>query len=267
MTTNAGDKEIRRYLLGGLDEGARQGVERRLLTDEDFLEELLFAEEELTDQYLKEELSEDERRDFEGNFLSTPERRRKLRFAKALGRYVSENSSANLAVADESRPLRQSADAPTFSERVRAFWGAQGRALRTAAAFAALVLVVGVAWLFVRSPAPRTFVTINLSPAAVTRGGGGVGPEAVRLAPDADALKVILSLPGGAAEGSRFGVELGDEQGQTERLEAERLDARTLSVVIPASRLKRGRYALKVIETGTDGTEQRTSDNYLFNVE
>lgn len=256
MTTNAGDKEIRRYLLGGLDEEARQGVERRLLTEEDFFEELLFVEEELTDQYLNEELTADERRDFEAHFLSTPERRRKLRFAKALGRYVSENSPG----------ARAGADAPTLAGRVRAFWGAQGRALRTAAAFAALVLMVGAAWLALRTPAPRNFVALSLSPSAVTR-GDGERPEAVRLAPDADALRVALTLPSGAAEGSRFSVELEDERGPVGRFEAERLDARTVSVVIPASRLKRGRYALTVIETGADGTELRTSDNYLFNVE
>jgi len=268
MKTNAGDKEIRRYLLGDLDEEARQEVERRLLTEEDFFEELLFVEEELADQYLNEELSAGERRGFEGHFLSTPERRRKLRFAKTLGRYVAENSSAALAEAAAPPPRLQSARAPTFSERVRAFWGAQGLALRTAAAFAALVLVVGTAWLFWRSPAPRTFVAISLSPSAVTRGGGGgAGPEVVRLAPDADALKVNLTLPGGAAEGSRFGVELGDERGPVERFEAGRLDARTISVVIPSSRLKRGRYTLKVFERGADGTEHTTSDNYRFDVE
>ncbi len=267
MMTNAGDKEIRRYLLGGLDEGARQEVERRLLTEEDFFEELLFVEEELTDQYLNEELSADERRGFEGHFLLTPERQRKLRFAKALGRYVAENSSAALAKAAAPPQRLQSARAPTFSERVRAFWGAQGFALRTAAAFAALVLVVGTAWLFFGNPAPRTFVAINLSPSAVTRGGGGVGPEVVRLAPGADALKVNLTLPGGAAEGSRFSVGLEDERGPVERLTAERLDARTISVVIPSSLLKRGRYTLKVFETGADGAEHRTSDNYRFDVE
>lgn len=273
MTRNVGDKEIRRFLLGGLDEEARQGVERRLLTEEDFFEELLFVEEELTDEYLNGGLSEDERRAFEAHFLSTPERLRKLSFAKALGRYVSENSEAESAGAAESRPRVAASSvaaaddaAATWAGRVRAFWGARSRPLRAAAAFAAALLMVGAAWLLLRAPSPRTFATLSLSPTAVTR-GEAARPEAVRLPPDADALKVTLTLPGGASEASRFGVELEGEDGPAGRLEAGRQDARTISVVIPASRLARGRYSLKVFETGADSAERRVPGNYFFNVE
>lgn len=266
MTGNAVDKEIRQYLLGGLDEGARQTVERRLLTEEDFFEELLFAEEELTDQYLNEELSADERRSFESHFLSTPERRRKLSFAKALGRYVAAHSAGVRAVADEPRRSPAPGDAPTWAGRLRAFWGAQGRALRVGAAFAAAVFLVGSAWFLLRPPAPRTYVALSLSPAAVTRGEGGRA-EAVKLSPDTDALKVTLTLPGGAAEGSRFEVELENEGGTVGRLEAERRDAQSISLEIPASRLAPARYALRVFEVGADGAGQRLPGSYLFNVE
>lgn len=254
--------------MGALDEETRQVVERRLMAEEEFFEELLVAEEELTDQYLNEELSADERRGFEGHFLSTPERRRKLRFAKAFGRYVAENSPAARAVAVESRPLRaHAATATTWAGRIRAFWGAQGFALRTAMSFAAVVLIIGAVWfLLPPPPAPGTFVTISLSPSAVTRGGGD-GPQGVRLTPGTDALKINLTLPGGAAEGSRFRVELEDEGGAIESLAAERLDAQTVSVVVPSSRLRRGQYALRVFESGAGGAERRTSDNYLLNVE
>lgn len=269
MTRNAGDKEIRQYLLGGLDDEARQGIERRLLTEEDFFEELLFVEEELTDQYLNEGLSEDERRGFEGHFLSTPERRRKLSFARALGRYVSENSEAARADAAASPPRRVPEAAPTWGARVRAFWGAQSLGLRAASAFAAAVLMVGAAWLLLRAPAPGRLVALSLSPAAVTRGDGVARPAAVRLPPDADALEVTLTLPGGAAEGSRFSAELENEGGTVGRFEAERRDARTISLSIPSSRLARGQYALKVFESGADGAERRVPGNhlYLFNVE
>jgi hypothetical protein len=267
MTTRAGDQEIRQYLLGGLDEEARQGVERRLLADEDFFEELLFVEEELADQYLNEELSADERRDFEGHFLSTPERRRKLSFAKALGRYVSENSKGARAEVSETRTRASAAllpDAPTWGERVLAFLTAQKLALRAGVAFAALVLIAGAVWL-ARAPAPRTFVTITLSPAAATRGAGDPATP-VKLTPDADALRLVLTLPA-SSQASSFGVELEDERGVGERFEAERRDAQTVSVLIPSARLRRGRYALKVFETGADGAERRVPGNYLFNVE
>jgi hypothetical protein len=267
MKTRAGDKAIRQYLLGGLDEEARQGVERRLLADEDFFEELLFVEEELADQYLNEELSAEERRDFEGHFLSTPERQRKLSFARALGRYVSENSKVARGEVSQTQAPASAAllpDAPTWGERVLAFLTGRGRALRAATAFAALVLIAGAVW-FARAPAPRTFVTITLSPAAATRGAGDPATP-VRLTPDADALRIVLTLPG-SSEASGFGVELEDERGVGERFEAERQDAQTVSVLIPSSRLRRGRYALTVFETGADGAGRRVPGNYLFNVE
>jgi hypothetical protein len=271
MTAKRGDyNEIRRYLLGGLTEEARQGIEQRLLTDEDFFEELLFAEEELADQYLDGGLSEEERRDFEGHFLSTPERRRKLRFAKALNRYVSENSVAARAEAAMSQALPPAAaqtHAKSWAERASAFWGGRGRALRTAAAFAVVALIAGAVWL-ASAPPPRTLATFNLSPVSVTR-GDAARPTSVRLPPDADDLKFVLSLPGGeAAAAPRFRAQLEDEDGVGERFEAERQDARTVSVVIPASRLARGRqYSLKLFESGADGAGQRVPGNYLFDVE
>lgn len=268
MATKAGDdNEIRRFLLGGLDEEARQGIERRLLADEDFYEELLFVEEELTDQYLNEELSADERRDFEGHFLSTPERRRKLSFAKSLGRYVAENSKDARAEVSEARTRLTAAElinTPTLGGRVLAFLTGHARAVRAGVAFATLVLIAGAVWL-ARAPSPQTFVTINLSPAAVTRGEGDPATP-VKLTPDADALRILLTLPG-PSQSSRFRVELEDEGGVGERFEAERQDAQTVSVTIPASRLRRGRYALKLFETVADGAERRVSGNYLFNVE
>jgi hypothetical protein len=267
MMTRAGDySEIRRYLLGGLDEEARQGIERRLLAEEEFFEELLFVEEELADQYLKEELSAEERRAFEGHFLSTPERRRKLSFARALGRYVSENSKDARAEVSENQTRAAAVllpDAPTRGERVLAFLTGRGRGLRAATAFAALVLIAGAVW-FAREPAPRTFVTITLSPAAATRGAGDPATP-VRLTPDADALRVVLTLPV-SSRASSFSVELKDERGVGERFEAERQDAQRVSVLIPSSRLRRGLYTLTVFETGADGAG-RLPGNYLFNVE
>jgi anti-sigma factor RsiW len=84
--------ELRRYLLGDLAGAARERVERRLLTEPDFLEELLVGEEELIDEYVGGQTSAGDRLKFERHFLSTPERRRQLGFARALSRYVADLS-------------------------------------------------------------------------------------------------------------------------------------------------------------------------------
>ena len=80
---------MRRYLLGNLRGKRLARIERRLLSDEQFFDELLIAEDELTDEYLLDQLKPGERREFETRFLAIPERRQKLRFARALRSYVS----------------------------------------------------------------------------------------------------------------------------------------------------------------------------------
>lgn len=81
-------------MLGELKEEARQRVEERLLTDSLFFDELLVAEDELIDEYMNERLDAPQKRRFELHFLSTPERRRKLKFARALARYISGTTAA-----------------------------------------------------------------------------------------------------------------------------------------------------------------------------
>lgn len=84
--------EMRLYLLGLLEPGERAGqFEERILTEEDYYEELLIAEDEVIDLYLAGRLPRAEREGFERHFLSTPERRQKLRFARALRGYVADH--------------------------------------------------------------------------------------------------------------------------------------------------------------------------------
>jgi tetratricopeptide (TPR) repeat protein len=81
--------QLRKYLLGELNEAEQQTLEERLLTDGELLDLLLVAEDELIDDYLSGAISASERGRFDGFFLSTPERRRKLSFAMAFRRYVT----------------------------------------------------------------------------------------------------------------------------------------------------------------------------------
>jgi CHAT domain-containing protein len=90
---------IKQYLLGELaPENRRQELEERILTDDEFFEEILVAEDELTDQYLDGALTDRERERFENHFLSTPERRQKLNFARAMKRYISTATTTSSSV-------------------------------------------------------------------------------------------------------------------------------------------------------------------------
>src|SRR5207248_11272423 len=80
---------IKKYLLGQLAGEDLAEIEQRVLTDDESHEEVQIMEDELVDEYVNSELSADERRLFEKNFLADPESRNKLRLGRALDRYLS----------------------------------------------------------------------------------------------------------------------------------------------------------------------------------
>ncbi len=82
--------EIRRYLLDEMGEQERDVIERRLLTDDDYYEEIKAAEENLIDEYAAGELSIVQRKQFEERFMTAREQREKVTFAIALNRSISQ---------------------------------------------------------------------------------------------------------------------------------------------------------------------------------
>ena len=244
-------ERIRRYLLGQLTDGAREEFEQELLVDVDLFEELLVAEDELIDGYLVGELPPDERVQFEQHFLAAPERQEKLRFARALNRYVTVAS-------------RQETSAHKVSP---VSWSSRTVLYRAAAAFAVVILIAGTLWLFRhRSSSPETFATINLTISQSTRGEGAPATE-VNVSPGEDALKIVLRLPDQSPTAARYRVELESNEGQNKSLQAVAQDGQSVTVVIPAGELKRGQYSLKVFTVRADGGEQRINGNYFFTVE
>lgn len=109
-----------------------------MLTDSDYYEELLACEDDLIDEYLSGALPAGERADFESHFLSTPERVRKLRFARALQRYVAD-------AADETER-----EGGRFSRALATFFRAlAGSPARAAATAFVLLAVFGLLTWFV----------------------------------------------------------------------------------------------------------------------
>ena len=82
-------RSIRRYLLGELPAEEGERLEERLLTDEEFFQELLVGEDELIDLFLRGDLDAAEREHFTQHFLAAPERQQQLSFARALHKYVA----------------------------------------------------------------------------------------------------------------------------------------------------------------------------------
>jgi hypothetical protein len=255
-------ERIRRYLLGQLSDGAWEEFEQELLVDDELLEELLVLEDELNDEYLMGELPGDERVQFEQHFLAAPERQEKLRFARALNRYVT--------VAN-----RQELDRKTSPS----LWSNWTVLYRAGAVFAVVILFAGTVWFFLNrrsspqipeSPAmersAHTFATLNLTISQSTRGEGAQASK-VTLPLGKDALKIVLRLPDQSPTAARYRVELESGDGEKKSLETIAQDGQSITVVIPAGELKRDLYSLKVFTVRADGGEQRINGNYFFAVE
>src|SRR5215208_5874604 len=91
MSTSHDEQDpIRLYLLGNLDERGKDAFEQRLFADDEFLEEVMAAEDQLIDDFLTGDLTPYEVAMFEKNFLVTEERRQKLRLGKTLRTYAKQ---------------------------------------------------------------------------------------------------------------------------------------------------------------------------------
>src|SRR6185295_8797716 len=89
MIEESDENIIRSHLLGNLTEEELSRAEQRLLADDDYFEMLTAMEDELIDDYVSGDLTGEDRKQFEIYFLSSTERREKLRFAQTLKEYVS----------------------------------------------------------------------------------------------------------------------------------------------------------------------------------
>ncbi len=132
------ETEAIRYLLGELTEAEQARLEERFFHDSELSELLSETEDDLIDQYVREELSGRERERFERHFLVSERRREKVEFARAL-------LQAEKAAASED----------INSERPLSWWHAMLAALRAprpalsySLAAAALLFLLGGLWLF-----------------------------------------------------------------------------------------------------------------------
>ncbi len=93
MTDKAQQKQcMAKYLLGRMSEEERADFEKQYLVNEELFEELVVTETETIRSYLSGSGSEAERREFQSHFLATPSKRRKVEFEKSLGEYVARHA-------------------------------------------------------------------------------------------------------------------------------------------------------------------------------
>jgi hypothetical protein len=109
---NQDDGLIRRYLLSQLAEDEREQLEERMMADNSFFDAVVLAEDEMVEEYVQGELSASERAGFEASFLSTPEGRQQVTYAKALRKYLSPTLNAEERVGEAPAAKRQIVERP-----------------------------------------------------------------------------------------------------------------------------------------------------------
>ncbi|HVF48885.1 MAG TPA: hypothetical protein VNA19_02285 [Pyrinomonadaceae bacterium] len=297
---NEGD--IRNYLLGSLDPEGRQRVEEKLLTDDDFFDELLASEDDLIDRYLSGLLPAVERERFENFFLSTPERQQKLRFARAFNKYLNVAASIEAEAADavdistlssadatdlstlnatDSSPARVLDSArqtplptPVRKKYLPSFLQGPRPAWSFALAAALLVFVFGGSW---------WLLTKSSGDDSASRRGTGAGVFAVTLTPglarDAGATK-RLEIPSGTqtvrlqleTDGAHATYEArlenfeGRELRRFDRLTADSTGAgAVVNLDVPASLFERSDYQVR-LRGFASGGEPEDAGRYSFRV-
>ena len=257
---------VREYLLGMLPPDRLSQLEERLLSENELYEELLIAEDELIDQYLLNQLSDSERATFESGFLLTPERQRKVRFARTLERYVSAAEPKEIAVAASS-------ESPRLFARLFSFL--KGPIAVPSLVAAALLLVFGSSFFFwsLRTPTQphtesgnvlRVVLTTDLAP--FVREGGEL--KKISIPRGIETVQLRLQLP--AQNYSTYrAVLLAAEStdGWTrENLKPETLEGeKFLSMDLPAETLKRDDYQIKVSGSSEKGNYEEIG-RYRFRV-
>ena len=260
---------VKLYLLGQLDQTSLTQFEENLLTSATLYDEILLAEDELTDKYVANELSEADRRSFEAHFLCTPERRQKLRFAHVLLRYVDRERSSQADQID-SVPDNRSVT-PLKPKYIFSFLPIQNPIAAYGLAAVVLLSFIGVSWVLwgmLRPTAPHSgkVLVATLTPGLVR----GEGDERTNVVITADVESVQLNLDLIADEYGSYRAELlTSDAGSVfikEDLRSESVSGRkTVNFTVPAELLKRNDYRVRLSGRTAAGSYEPLS-SYTFRV-
>ena len=131
---------IARYLLGELSEEQQVEIEDCAFADQAYLASITAVENDLIDEYVRNELSGAERQRFETRFLASAERRKRVEFARALAGVMSEEAVPKKIVVRETKSW-------SWRDSIYAFINGLTPAARIAFVAAMPLLVIGLGYL------------------------------------------------------------------------------------------------------------------------
>jgi hypothetical protein len=257
-------EEIRLYLLGSLSQIRREQLEARLFSEPSLHDDLVAAEDDLVDEYLADKLTQQEHHQFVTHFTVTPERQRKVIFAKTFQRYLGSTQSDVVPKVPEKDV-----------ELLVAKQGTQGLFSRNSVLASALLVVclgaVGIGWLNYNkksaADSQRPKISVMLRP-GTTRAAGGTIQKIAKPAADAT---VDFKLELGKSEYRRYRAELlreSESLASFDNLTAKPVDRHfAVEVVVDASLLENedGDYRFKLSGVSESG-EILAAEEYGFRI-
>ncbi|HUS09452.1 MAG TPA: hypothetical protein VMZ30_03215 [Pyrinomonadaceae bacterium] len=271
MIVNSKEQQtIREYLLGGPSQEDLSRVEKRLLTDNAFYEELVIGEDELIDQYLNDTLSLSERQSFETHFLAAPERQKKLRFARTFHKYLALTTPSALDTAENVPDEEPDIAKTPVKENFFSFLPFTNSIVSYSLAAAILVAVGGVAWVIfnnwgAQTTLPGTTYVATLTP-GLTRDSGEVKRLSLPPATGTVQLRLVVT----SDEDQSYRAELLNSE-RTSVLVFNDLKPqnqngeRLIQFAIPARILKRDDYQVRLSIRRSDGSYEEIP-SYQFRV-
>lgn len=248
--------ELKNYLLGDLPPETATEIDLCLISDGRFEEQLLFAENELIEDYLEGYLTKDQQHKFRREFLVTSERRTSLDEIARLKQYASVRNTADAVT---QRPA--SGVVAIFADWILA--------RRIMVAGAAVLLVVAVTavliWRDVDRATPRVlsdqeieYARLNKEPVGDTLAGvtlsEGVFRESgnersiqAQALPERVALRLVLPPERGAQ--TSFEAELfkgGSSMFYLPEVQANPADVSSVRVLLPKGLFSPGAYELRL---------------------
>jgi hypothetical protein len=141
------DRELVRHLLGQLADPDAERLDELAIVDDEVAGRLRVAEDDLVDAYVRGTLEPDARLRFESYYLSSPQRHRKVSFARTFVQHADTMTVAADARAAPNEAARATAGAPGWRDRF-AEWLRPSGSSRWLLAAAALLLLGCAALLF-----------------------------------------------------------------------------------------------------------------------
>ena len=145
MARKSQETEPLDYLLGKLPDSEAEKFEQEYFADDDAFDRMLTAEDDLIDEYAANTLSDEERRRVSRIWLTSPEGRERIQFARS---FAEVKNTQNTYKVEEKR------DTPTRNPF--AFLWSFSLASRAAMTAAALVIVAGFVFLLVERSRTQT---------------------------------------------------------------------------------------------------------------